>query len=181
MLQLTSIPTSPLVRCSQMGFMKVKAPNSHNRKRLAVESRRHASRDDSHMFIIKLPPNMHYYAGPAARNALTDHPASDKLGATAAATTSGNTRATSATSSTPPASVVEASALKANGKKVNGIPLGYTIDRHTHAHAHTQCTPLGQRTGSALGSTVLSSRLPAIWPGLDRAENARDKHRRACA
>ncbi|EDX14679.1 GD21347 [Drosophila simulans] len=47
---------------SQMGFMKVKAPNSHNRKRLAVESRRHSSRDDSHMFIIKLPPNMHYYA-----------------------------------------------------------------------------------------------------------------------
>ncbi|XP_052859056.1 uncharacterized protein LOC128266522 [Drosophila gunungcola] len=57
---------------SQMGFMKVKAPNSHNRKRLAVESRRHSSRDDSHMFIIKLPPNMHYYAGPGAKNALPD-------------------------------------------------------------------------------------------------------------
>ena len=47
-----------------MGFTKVKAPNSHNRKRLAVESRRHASPDDSHMFIIKLPPNLHYYTNP---------------------------------------------------------------------------------------------------------------------
>ncbi|XP_017873192.1 PREDICTED: uncharacterized protein LOC108620767 isoform X2 [Drosophila arizonae] len=49
---------------SKLGFVKVKAPNSHNRKRLAVESRRHSSRDDSHMFIIKLPPNLHYYSGP---------------------------------------------------------------------------------------------------------------------
>ncbi|XP_064555305.1 uncharacterized protein LOC135440195 [Drosophila montana] len=56
---------------NKMGFMKVKAPNSHNRKRLAVESRRHASRDDSHMFIIKLPPNLHYYTAPnSMRNAL---------------------------------------------------------------------------------------------------------------
>ncbi|XP_061399166.1 uncharacterized protein LOC133334867, partial [Musca vetustissima] len=49
---------------NKLGFTKVKAPNSHNRKRLAVESRRHASPDDSHMFIIKLPPNMYYYANP---------------------------------------------------------------------------------------------------------------------
>ncbi|XP_062122513.1 uncharacterized protein LOC133836188 [Drosophila sulfurigaster albostrigata] len=56
---------------NKMGFMKVKAPNSHNRKRLAVESRRHASRDDSHMFIIKLPPNLHYYTSPnGVKNAL---------------------------------------------------------------------------------------------------------------
>ncbi|KAH8291843.1 hypothetical protein KR054_001424, partial [Drosophila jambulina] len=116
---------------SQMGFMKVKAPNSHNRKRLAVESRRHTSRDDSHMFIIKLPPNMHYYAGPAAKNVLTDHPASDKSGdvappggnapnkmaaaAAAAAATAAATSGTRATST----SVAEASALKANGKKVS--------------------------------------------------------------
>ncbi|XP_058983073.1 uncharacterized protein LOC101899374 [Musca domestica] len=49
---------------NKLGFTKVKAPNSHNRKRLAIESRRHASPDDSHMFIIKLPPNMYYYANP---------------------------------------------------------------------------------------------------------------------
>uniref|UniRef100_A0A1I8Q6C0 Uncharacterized protein n=1 Tax=Stomoxys calcitrans TaxID=35570 RepID=A0A1I8Q6C0_STOCA len=51
---------------NKLGFTKVKAPNSHNRKRLAVESRRHASPDDSHMFIIKLPPNMYYYTNPKA-------------------------------------------------------------------------------------------------------------------
>ncbi|XP_073820053.1 uncharacterized protein [Musca autumnalis] len=49
---------------NKLGFTKVKAPNSHNRKRLAIESRRHASPDDSHMFIIKLPPNMYYYTNP---------------------------------------------------------------------------------------------------------------------
>jgi len=130
-----------------MGFMKVKAPNSHNRKRLAVESRRHSSRDDSHMFIIKLPPNMHYYAGPGAKNSVATE--QDKSGkgsangyhngsnapkmtaAAAAAATSADTRATSSTpAATSP--VAEASALKANGKKVNGIPLGYTIDIGTH-------------------------------------------------
>uniref|UniRef100_A0A1A9WBZ5 Uncharacterized protein n=1 Tax=Glossina brevipalpis TaxID=37001 RepID=A0A1A9WBZ5_9MUSC len=62
---------------SKLGFTKVKAPNSHNRKRLAIESRHHASPDDSHMFIIKLPPNMHYYSHPkayaaAAASATTD-------------------------------------------------------------------------------------------------------------
>lgn len=35
----------------------------HHRKRLAVESSRHNSRpDDSHMYVIKLPPNPYYYA-----------------------------------------------------------------------------------------------------------------------
>ncbi|KAL9897647.1 uncharacterized protein ACN427_006104 [Glossina fuscipes fuscipes] len=57
---------------NKLGFTKVKAPNSHNRKRLAIESRRHASPDDSHMFIIKLPPNMHYYSHPKAYAAATD-------------------------------------------------------------------------------------------------------------
>lgn len=47
---------------TKLGFTKVKAPNTHHRKRLAVESRHHARSDDSHMFIIKLPPNPHYYA-----------------------------------------------------------------------------------------------------------------------
>ncbi|XP_017052775.1 uncharacterized protein LOC108095948 [Drosophila ficusphila] len=118
---------------SQMGFMKVKAPNSHNRKRLAVESRRHSSRDDSHMFIIKLPPNMHYYAGPAAKNSLGDH--RDKSGGgksntnapnkMTVAATSADARATSSISAAAAAaaaattSLSEASALKANGKKVS--------------------------------------------------------------
>lgn len=46
---------------SKMGLSRVRAPNSHHRKRLAVESRHHSRSDDSHMFIIKLPPNQHYY------------------------------------------------------------------------------------------------------------------------
>jgi len=119
-----------------MGFMKVKAPNSHNRKRLAVESRRHASRDDSHMFIIKLPPNLHYYTGPnAVRNSLdvasksqhqqqhphqmsnSIHDNAQKIAAFLATETAAKGTETT-----------EASALKTNGKKVNGIPLGYTND-----------------------------------------------------
>ncbi|XP_044251422.2 uncharacterized protein [Drosophila takahashii] len=115
---------------SQMGFMKVKAPNSHNRKRLAVESRRHSSRDDSHMFIIKLPPNMHYYAGPGAKNSVSNEQeksAKGKVGnapnkmTVAAAATAATSVDTRATSSTPAATslVAEASALKANGKKVS--------------------------------------------------------------
>lgn len=46
-----------------LGLSKIKTPPGHHRKRLAVESSRHHSRpDDSHMFIIKLPPNPYYYA-----------------------------------------------------------------------------------------------------------------------
>ncbi|XP_055311645.1 uncharacterized protein LOC129574154 isoform X2 [Sitodiplosis mosellana] len=45
-----------------LGLAKIKTPPGHHRKRLAVESSRHHSRpDDSHMFIIKLPPNPYYY------------------------------------------------------------------------------------------------------------------------
>ncbi|XP_018799125.1 PREDICTED: uncharacterized protein LOC108975232 [Bactrocera latifrons] len=58
----------------KLGFTKVKAPNSHHRKRLAVESRRHSSPDDSHMFIIKLPPNFVYYTNPKGEdNSITDN------------------------------------------------------------------------------------------------------------
>lgn len=46
---------------TKIGFSKVRPPNSHHRKRLAVESRHHTRSDDSHMFVIKLPPNQHYY------------------------------------------------------------------------------------------------------------------------
>ncbi|XP_022215599.2 uncharacterized protein LOC111069723 [Drosophila obscura] len=118
----------------QMGFMKVKAPNSHNRKRLAVESRRHASRDDSHMFIIKLPPNMHYYAGPnAIQNAAAPSMASSssssgsqkgnapsKMEASrGSATQAPGKAAETAAATAAAATATEASALKANGKKVS--------------------------------------------------------------
>lgn len=46
---------------SKIGLQRIRGPNSHHRKRLAVESRHHSRSDDSHMFIIKLPPNPHYY------------------------------------------------------------------------------------------------------------------------
>ncbi|PSN54116.1 hypothetical protein C0J52_09471 [Blattella germanica] len=39
-----------------------RAPANHHRKRVASESRHHGvNSDDSHMFIIKLPPNPYYY------------------------------------------------------------------------------------------------------------------------
>ncbi|XP_050311160.1 uncharacterized protein LOC126746808 isoform X2 [Anthonomus grandis grandis] len=47
---------------TKLGLQKIRSPNTHHRKRLAVESRHHSRSDDSHMFIIKLPPNPHYYA-----------------------------------------------------------------------------------------------------------------------
>lgn len=47
---------------TKLGLQKIRGPNTHHRKRLAVESRHHSRSDDSHMFIIKLPPNPHYYA-----------------------------------------------------------------------------------------------------------------------
>lgn len=135
-----------------MGFMKVKAPNSHNRKRLAVESRRHSSRDDSHMFIIKLPPNMHYYAGPGAKNSIAEQ--QDKSGhkGNAPSTMASSTPVAAAASAVASAAVAtspvaEASALKANGKKVNGIPLGYTIDTH-----------------NALGLDLADCRAGPFWP-----------------
>ncbi|KAI4457023.1 hypothetical protein MML48_8g00007649 [Holotrichia oblita] len=46
---------------TKIGFSKIRAPNSHHKKRVAVESRQHSRTDDSHMYIIKLPPNQHYY------------------------------------------------------------------------------------------------------------------------
>lgn len=57
---------------SKIGFSRVRAPNSHHRKRLAVESRHHTRSDDSHMFIIKLPPNQHYYVHNKPNNYLVD-------------------------------------------------------------------------------------------------------------
>lgn len=44
-----------------LGLQKVRMPTSHYRKRLAVDARHYSRSDDSHMFVIKLPPNPHYY------------------------------------------------------------------------------------------------------------------------
>lgn len=57
---------------TKIGFSRVRAPNSHHRKRLAVESRHHTRSDDSHMFVIKLPPNQHYYVHNKPNNYLED-------------------------------------------------------------------------------------------------------------
>ncbi|KAK9883069.1 hypothetical protein WA026_001274 [Henosepilachna vigintioctopunctata] len=46
---------------TKIGLKRVRAPQSHHSKRLAVQSRHRSRSDDSHMFIIKLPPNPHYY------------------------------------------------------------------------------------------------------------------------
>lgn len=46
---------------TKLGLSRVRGPNSHHRKRLAIESRHHTRSDDSHMFIVKLPPNPYYY------------------------------------------------------------------------------------------------------------------------
>lgn len=139
--------------------MKVKAPNSHNRKRLAVESRRHASRDDSHMFIIKLPPNLHYYTGP---NGVQEQPHQTINGvhdnaqkiASFLATEAASVKAKAAQQAaqqTEATAATEASALKTNGKKVNGIPLGYTKSSNSNC---LQYLLLG----------LVSSGL--AWPGL---------------
>lgn len=58
-----------------MGLGKLHISSSHQKKRLAVESRHHGRPDDSHMFVIKLPPNPYYYTnnGPVpAPNAIED-------------------------------------------------------------------------------------------------------------
>lgn len=154
--------------------MKVKAPNSHNRKRLAVESRRHASRDDSHMFIIKLPPNLHYYNSPNGVqqqqqqhqqqeqphqmiNGVNDN--AQKIAsflATEAKVTKAKAQ-TKATQQTEATAATEASALKTNGKKVNGIPLGYT--KTSNSNSNSDCS-MSCPAWSGLAW------LGVAWPGL---------------
>lgn len=63
---------------SKLGLSKLKISPSHNRKRLAVESRHHGRPDDSHMFVIKLPPNPYYYThtkplGGHGKNSIDDY------------------------------------------------------------------------------------------------------------
>lgn len=59
-----------------MGFGKMKTLPGHHRKRLAVDSSRHHLRpDDSHMFVVKLPPNPYYYSNTNtghSKNAIAD-------------------------------------------------------------------------------------------------------------
>ncbi|XP_055584997.1 protein unc-80 homolog [Uranotaenia lowii] len=60
---------------SKLGLSKLHVSSNHHKKRLAVESRHHGRPDDSHMFVIKLPPNPYYYTnnGPVpAPNAIDD-------------------------------------------------------------------------------------------------------------
>lgn len=56
---------------TKLGLQRIRGPNSHHRKRLAVESRQHSRSDDSHMYIVKLPPHPHYYVHNAP-NSLDD-------------------------------------------------------------------------------------------------------------
>ncbi|CAG9855804.1 unnamed protein product [Phyllotreta striolata] len=63
---------------TKLGLQKIRGPNSHHKKRLAVESRHHSRSDDSHMFIVKLPPHPHYYVH-NAQNSLDIHSKSRNL------------------------------------------------------------------------------------------------------
>lgn len=47
---------------SSLGLGKLPSPSNHHRKRLATQSRHVGRPDDSRVFIVKLPPNTHYYS-----------------------------------------------------------------------------------------------------------------------
>jgi len=48
---------------TRLGMSRRRMPLNHHKKRVASESRHHGvSSDDSHMFVIKLPPNPYYYS-----------------------------------------------------------------------------------------------------------------------
>lgn len=60
-----------------MGLQKLHISSGQQKKRLAVQSRHHGHPDDSHMFIIKLPPNQAYYGNaktqaPNSPNSISD-------------------------------------------------------------------------------------------------------------
>ncbi|XP_050101127.1 uncharacterized protein LOC126581483 [Anopheles aquasalis] len=58
---------------SKLGLGRVRPSTNHHRKRLAEESRHHGRPDDSHMYVIKLPPNPYYYAhNVAPQNSIAD-------------------------------------------------------------------------------------------------------------
>lgn len=47
---------------SSLGIAKLPTHSNNHRKRLATQSRHVGRPDDSNVFIIKLPPNPHYYS-----------------------------------------------------------------------------------------------------------------------
>lgn len=84
------------------------------------------------MFIIKLPPNLHYYSGPnSVQNTLDavkgQQQPEQKKPQQQQQQEKSHQMSNNIHDNAPnmPAAASEASALKTNGKKVNGIPLGY--------------------------------------------------------
>uniref|UniRef100_A0A182JWY5 Uncharacterized protein n=1 Tax=Anopheles christyi TaxID=43041 RepID=A0A182JWY5_9DIPT len=56
----------------KLGLGKVRPATNHHKKRLAEESRHYGRPDDSHMYVIKLPPNPYYYTNNAPLNSISD-------------------------------------------------------------------------------------------------------------
>uniref|UniRef100_A0A182N431 Uncharacterized protein n=1 Tax=Anopheles dirus TaxID=7168 RepID=A0A182N431_9DIPT len=56
----------------KLGLGKVRPATNHHKKRLAEESRHYGRPDDSHMYVIKLPPNPYYYTNNAPQNSIAD-------------------------------------------------------------------------------------------------------------
>lgn len=60
---------------SSLGLGKLPSPANHHRKRLATLQSRHVGRpDDSRVFIVKLPPNPHYYSHSSSFNPSVNDP-----------------------------------------------------------------------------------------------------------
>ncbi|XP_050072217.1 uncharacterized protein LOC126560099 [Anopheles maculipalpis] len=56
----------------KLGLGKIRPATNHHKKRLAEESRHYGRPDDSHMYVIKLPPNPYYYTNNAPLNSISD-------------------------------------------------------------------------------------------------------------
>ncbi|XP_053681104.1 uncharacterized protein LOC128731966 [Anopheles nili] len=55
----------------KLGLGKIRPATNHHKKRLAEESRHYGRPDDSHMYVIKLPPNPYYYTHNAPQNSIS--------------------------------------------------------------------------------------------------------------
>ncbi|XP_069685815.1 uncharacterized protein [Periplaneta americana] len=65
---------------THLGMSRRRTPSNHHRKRVASESRHHGiNSDDSHMFIIKLPPNPYYYSHTKPLKASSNYNSVNKL------------------------------------------------------------------------------------------------------
>ncbi|BET00183.1 Hypothetical protein NTJ_12999 [Nesidiocoris tenuis] len=62
--------TGDLLR--HLGMTRIKNPGNHHRKRLASQSRKSHS-GDSHMYVLKLPPNPYYYDPEPTKGADVNH------------------------------------------------------------------------------------------------------------